>query len=83
MSLPGSSDVHLMPVDPDFTSIPRAGATQYLHQSGFTGAILPKQRMNLSAEKVKIHSVQCHRTREGFSDTPHLKDGIGRTLRHE
>src|SRR5215213_2352286 len=46
---------------------------EHLHQRGLTGAIFADQRVELAGPEIQSDTIESPNTREGFHDTPHLK----------
>src|SRR5688572_18473615 len=61
--------------DRDLTTVfrVRIHAAQHLHQSRLAGAVLPDQRVNLSAMKIKTNAIESANTRERLGDVQHLQ----------
>ena len=57
-------DAHRIAIETDFTTVGLIDAGQYLHQRGFTGAVLADQRGDRTPPQLETHTLQGSHTAE-------------------
>ena len=66
----------LLTIQEYLACIGRVDAAQDIDQSGFAGAVLPQQDMNLAGIDVEIHASQGLDAGKGFRDTAGFEEDV-------
>src|SRR5262249_27418724 len=67
---------HGLPVQPDLAAVRTIEPVQDVHERGFARAVLPEQRVHLTAADVEGNVVVGHDAGELLADPPHLEDEV-------